>query len=194
MGIALHTFGRGARRAGPQKATPATLTARFGCGTVWVMSAIELAPLSDRLDEEEVKALGRLLEQAGTKLPALEEHITHTFAKRLSEEAMTEFLDRLDAHDVAADIYLPIEFEGPLTVGDYRVASAHALQETLEEMKEELAIEDEDDFDDEEDEDEDDEEMDEGSVIEAQMRNIWQLVNDACGESIEKNFPLHLRV
>ena len=158
------------------------------------MSAIELAPLSDRLDEEEVKALGRLLEQAGTKLPALEEHITHTFAKRLSEEAMTEFLDRLAAHDVAADIYLPIEFEGPLTVGDYRVASAHALQETLEEMKEELAIEDEDDFDDEEDEDEDDEEMDEGSVIEAQMRNIWQLVNDACGESIEKNFPLHLRV
>ena len=79
-------------------------------------------------------------------------------------------------------------------MGDYRVASAHALQETLEEMKEELAIEDEDDFDDEEDEDEDDEEMDEGSVIEAQMRNIWQLVNDACGESIEKNFPLHLRV
>jgi hypothetical protein len=72
------------------------------------------------------------------------------------------------------------------------VASAYALQETLEEMKEELAIED-DDFE-EEDEDEDSEELDEGSVIEAQMRNIWQLVTDACSESIEKNFPLHLRV
>jgi len=169
------------------------LTARFGCGTVWVMSAIELGPLSDRLDEEEIKSLGRMLEQAGAKLPAMEDHITQTFAKRLSEEAMTEFIDRLDAHDIAAEIYLPVEFEGPLTVGDLRVASAYSLQETLEEMKEELAIED-DDFEDDEDEDEENEELDEGSVIEAQMRNIWQLVTDACSESIEKSFPLHLRV
>ena len=157
------------------------------------MSAIELAPLSDRLDEDEVKSLAKLLEQAGAKLPAMDDHTTQTFAKRLSEEAMTEFIDRLDAHDVAADIYLPVEFEGSLAVGDYRVASAFALQDTLEEMKEELAIED--DYDEEEEEeDEDGEEMDEGSVIEAQMRNIWQLVNDACSESIEKSFPLHLRV
>ena len=158
------------------------------------MSAIELGPLSDRLDEEELKTLGRLLEQAGSKLPEMEDHITQTFAKRLNEEAMTEFLDRLDAHDVAADIYLPVEFEGTLIVGDYRVASAHALQETLEEMKEELAIEDEDFEEDEEDEDDGAEEVDEGSVIEAQMRNIWQLVTDACSESIEKSYPLHLRV
>jgi hypothetical protein len=157
------------------------------------MSAIELAPLSDRLDEDEMKSLAHLLEQAGSKLPNMEDHTTHTFAKRLSEEAMTEFVDRLDAHDVAADIYLPVEFEGPLVVGDYRIASAFALQETLEEMKEELAIEDEE-FEEEEDEEEDTEEMDEGSVIEAQMRNIWQLVTDACGESIEKSFPLHLRI
>ena len=172
----------------------ATLTARSPCGTVWIMSAIELAPLADRLDVEEVKLLGKLLEQAGAKLPALDDHTTHTFAKRLNEEAMTEFLDRLEAHDVAADIYLPLEFEGPITVGDFRVASAYALQETLEEMKEELAIEDDTFEKDEEDEEEDAEEVDEGSVIEAQMRNIWQLVADACGESLEKNYPLHLRV
>lgn len=157
------------------------------------MSAIELAPLTDRLDEDEIKSLARLLEQAGAKLPAMDEHTTQTFAKRLSEEAMTEFIDRLDAHDIAAEIYLPVEFEGPLTVGDMRVASAYSLQETLEEMKEELAIEDYEDDDEDEDE-EDGEELDEGSVIEAQMRNIWQLVNDACSESIEKTFPLHLRV
>jgi hypothetical protein len=106
---------------------------------------------------------------------------------------MTEFLDRLDAHDIAADIYLPLEFDGSLTVGDYRVASAFSLQETLEEMKEELAIEDEE-FEDEDEEEDDGEEIDEGSVIEAQMRNIWQLVTDACSESLEKHYPLHLRV
>jgi hypothetical protein len=177
------------------KASFPTLTARSACGTVWGMSAIELAPLSDRLDEDELKSLTRLLEQAGAKLPEMDDHTTQTFAKRLSEEAMTEFLDRLDAHDIAADIYLPLEFEGPLTVGEYKVASAYALQDTLEEMREELAIEDDDDYDDEDEEEEDDgEEMDEGSVIEAQMRNIWQLVSDACSESIEKTFPLHLRV
>ena len=172
----------------------ATLTARLGCGTVVLMSAIELAPLSDRLDEEEMKSLGRLLEQAGAKLPAQDDHTTHTFAKRLNEEAMTEFLDRLDAHDVAADIYLPLEFDGPLTVGEFRVASAYSLQETLEEMKEELAIEDEEFEKEDEEEEEDAEEIDEGSVIEAQMRNIWQLITDACSESIEKNYPLHVRV
>jgi len=170
------------------------LTGRLGCGTVVGMSAIELAPLSDRLDEEEMKSLGRLLEQAGTKLPAQGDHTTHTFAKRLNEEAMTEFLDRLDAHDIAADIYLPLEFDGPLTVGEFRVASAYSLQETLEEMKEELAIEDEEFKDEDEDEEEDAEEVDEGSVIEAQMRNIWQLITDACSESIEKSYPLHVRI
>jgi hypothetical protein len=157
------------------------------------MSAIELAPLSDRLDEDEIKSLAKLLAQAGAKLPAMDEHTTQTFAKRLSEEAMTEFIDRLDAHDIAAEIYLPVEFEGPLSIGELRVASAYSLQETLEEMKEELAIED-DDFDEDDEDDEDSEELDEGSVIEAQMRNIWQLVSDACSESIEKTFPLHLRV
>ena len=177
-----------------RKTQRATLTARLGCGTVGGMSVIELAPLSDRLDEDEMKSLGRLLEQAGAKLPAQDDHTTHTFAKRLNEEAMTEFLDRLDAHDIAADIYLPLEFDGPLIVGEFRVASAHSLQETLEEMKEELAIEDEEFEDEDEDEEEDAEEIDEGTVIEAQMRNIWQLVTDACSESIEKNYPLHLRV
>jgi hypothetical protein len=158
------------------------------------MSEIELGPLSDRLDEEELKLLGKRLEQAGSKLPATDDHATQTFAKRINEDAMTEFLDRLDAHDIAADIYLPLEFDGTVVVGDFRVASAHNLQETLEEMREELAIEDDYEEDEDEEDEDEDEEVDEGSVIEAQMRNIWQLVTDACSEALEKNSPLHLRV
>src|SRR5438477_984882 len=132
------------------------------------MAEIEIAPLSHRLDEDEVKTLGRLLTEAGA--PAIErtdEHASHTIAARLSEEALTEFLDRLDAHDLGAEIYLPIEFDGRVTVGEYRVASTQALMDVLEEMKEELDVdgEAEDDEDEEEDEDEDEEE-DEGTVIE----------------------------
>jgi hypothetical protein len=159
------------------------------------MSEIELGPVSERLDEEEVKTLGRLLDQAGAKYPLNDENQTsQIIASRLSEDAMTEFLDRLEAHDIAADMYLPTEFEGRLTVGDYRVASAQTLVDILEEMKEELAVEEDDDYDDEEDEEEDEEDEDEGTVIEAQLRNIWRLVNDAAGESVDKGIPLHLRV
>jgi hypothetical protein len=160
------------------------------------MSEIELGAVSDRLDDEEIKTLHRLLDQAGAKYSANEDnHTTQTIAARLSEDAMTEFLDRLEAHDIAADIYLPVEFEGRLTVGELRVASAQSLVDILEEMKEELAVEEDDDYDDDEEEEEDDDDdAEEGTVIEAQLRNIWRLVNDACGESLDKNIPLHLRI
>ncbi len=162
------------------------------------MSEIELAPLSHRLDEDEIKTLLALLEQNGAaRMPRSDESAAHTIAARLNEHAMTEFLDRLDAHDLGAEIYLPVEFDGRITVGDFRVASAQALTDVLEEMKDELNVDAEGDDEDEDNEDEDEEESDdedEGTVIEAQLRHIWQLVSDAAVESLEKNLPLHLQV
>jgi hypothetical protein len=157
------------------------------------MAEIELAPLSHRLDDDEMKTLARLMEEAGIpRIGKADEHSAHTIGARLSEEALTEFLDRLDAHDIGAEIYLPIEFEGRVAVGDYRVASSQVLLEILEEMKEELDVDAEEE--DEEEEEEDDVEEDEGTVIEAQLRHIWHLVADGATESIEKNLPLHLQV
>jgi len=162
------------------------------------MAEIELAPLSHRLEEDEIKTLQKRLQDAGIpSLGRIDEHASHTVASRLSEDAVTEFLDRLDAHDIGAEIYLPIEFDGRLEVGEYRFASAQALAEVLEEMREELGVEEEEDFEDEdeeEDEDEDEEDEDDKSVIEAQLRHIWQLVTDAASECIEKNLPLHIQV
>jgi len=158
------------------------------------MAEIELAPLSHRLDDDETKTLVRLLEEAGApRIAKHDEHSAHTIAARLSEEALTEFLDRLDAHDIGAEIYLPIEFEGRVVVGEYRVASSQLLLDVLEEMREELNVDAEEEEEDEEDE-EDDAEEDEGTVIEAQLRHIWHLVADGATESIEKNLPLHLQV
>ena len=143
------------------------------------MAEIELAPLSHRLDEDEVRTLGKLLKEAGADpLDKSDEHASHTIAARLSEEALTEFLDRLDAHDLGAEIYMPVEFEGRVTVGDFRVASSQALLDVLEEMHEE----------------EEEEEDDEGTVIEAQLRHIWHLVADGATESIEKGMPLHIQL
>jgi len=158
------------------------------------MAEIELAPLSHRLDEDEVKTLGKLLSEAGAPpFEKTDEHASHTIAARLSEEALTEFLDRLDAHDLGAEIYVPVEFEGRVVVGDFRVASSQALLDILEEMREELNVDAEDEDEDEEEEEEDEDE-DEGTVIEAQLRHIWHLVTDGVTESLEKNMPLHLQV
>jgi hypothetical protein len=161
------------------------------------MSEIELAPLSETLDDDELRTLQKLVEQAGARLAANEDQTRHKIATRLDEDAMTEFLDRLEAHDMAADIYIPVEFEGRLTVGEYRVASAQLLVDVLEEMKDELDVEEEkEEYEDEEleDEDEEEEEEEDSTVIEAQLRHIWQLVSDACNQSVEKSVPLHLRV
>ena len=157
------------------------------------MAEIELAPLSHRLDEDEMRTLGKLLKEAGVDpLDKGDEHASHTIAARLSEEALTEFLDRLDAHDLGAEIYMPVEFEGRVTVGDFRVASSQALLDVLEEMREELSVDtDEPEEDEEEEEDEDD---DEGTVIEAQLRHIWHLVADGATESIDKGMPLHIQL
>jgi hypothetical protein len=157
------------------------------------MSEIELAPLSETLDDDELKTLQKLLEQAGARFGGNDDQTRHKIATRLDEDAMTEFLDRLEAHDMAADIYVPAEFEGRLHVGDYRVASAQLL---AEEMKDELAVEeDKEEYEDEEaEEEEDDAEEDDSTVIEAQLRHIWQLVSDGCNEAVEKNVPLYLRV
>ena len=173
----------------------ARLTADDACSTLTPMAEIELAPLSHRLDEDEVKTLWRLLSEAGaTAIEKADEHASHTIAARLSEEALTEFLDRLDAHDLGAEIYVPVEFEGRVTVGEFRVASSQALLDVLEEMREELNVDTEEEDEEEEEEEDEDEDEDEGTVIEAQLRHIWHLVSDGVTESLEKNLPLHLQV
>ena len=169
------------------------MTSVGACGTVMRMAEIELAPLSHRLDEDEARTLAKLLAEAGA-VPGEkgDEHASHTIAARLSEEALTEFLDRLDAHDLGAEIYMPVEFEGRVVVGDFRVASSQALLDVLEEMREELSVDTEEPEEDEEEDEE--EEEDEGTVIEAQLRHIWHLVADGATESIEKGLPLHIQL
>src|SRR5260370_28747279 len=117
---------------------------------------MEEAPLAHGRADEEMKPSGRSRDGLGVGgQQKSDEHSAHTIAARLSEEALTEFLDRLDAHDIGAEIYLPLEFEGRVTVGEYRVASSQALLGVLEEVKEELDVDpDAEDEDEEEEQDE----------------------------------------
>jgi hypothetical protein len=117
---------------------------------------------------------------------------------------VADFLDRLDAHDVSADIYVPAEFDGVVKVGPLKVGSAHGLVTVLEEMKEELLADDEDEEDEDDDDEDDDDLVDEdqeddyeasGSLRakDDQLRVLWRLLFKAAGEAADRGTVLFVK-
>ena len=155
------------------------------------MPSIEVGPLSVRMGDEEIAELAAAMEtaDAGT-MPPSDESAGGTLEDGLDEDALTEFMDRLEGNDIAADIYLPVEFEGRLEAADFRVASLHALAEVLEGMAEDLDIEDEEDEEDEGDEDEDEDFASEIELLEDRIRNIWRIMFDAAQQAVENGLCL----
>jgi len=152
------------------------------------MAEIEIGPLSDRLSDEEIAELAKQMEKLGAPQLPRSDGEPSIIADAIDDDTLAEFNDRLDAHDLAAEIYLPIEFEGTVEVGGLRVASAALLVEVLEEVKDELDVEDEDDDDDDDDEDED-----EDRLMDAQLRSLWKVYYGAAQAAVEKKLPLHIK-
>jgi hypothetical protein len=150
------------------------------------MAEIEVGPLSDRLSDEEIAELAKQMERLGAPQLPRSDGEASVLAEGIDDDAMTEFHDRLDAHDLAAEIYLPIEFEGIAEVAGLRVASAPALLDALDEVKDELDVEEDED----DDEDSDDDERD---VMDAQLKQLWKIYYDAAQTAIDKKLPLHIR-
>ena len=151
------------------------------------MAEIEIGPLSDRLTDEEIAELAAQLEKVGApQLPRGDEGHQATLGDGMDDNALSEFMDRLEGHDIAADIYLPIEFEGILEVADLRVGSLQLLVEILDELKDEL--------DDEEEEAEDEESYDDDQKILAQqLRSAWKLFSTGSAAALERHLPLHVK-
>ena len=61
------------------------------------------------------------------QLPRGDEGHQATLGDGMDDNALSEFMDRLEGHDIAADIYLPVEFEGIVEVADLRVGSLPLL-------------------------------------------------------------------
>jgi len=168
------------------------------------MATVELGSLSQHFDEDEVAAIRKALRKHDVNVEDAD-HDTVVVAKDLDSDVVADFLDRLDAHEVSADIYLPFEFDGVVKVGPLKVASAQALVHVLEEMKEELLADDEEEEDDDdEDEDDDDvaEEADEEDDYEAsgslrakddQLRVLWRLLFKAAGEAADRGTTLFIK-
>jgi hypothetical protein len=151
------------------------------------MAEIEIGPLTDRLTDEEIGELAAALEKVGApQLPRGDESHQATLGDGIDDNALSEFMDRLEGHDVAADIYLPVEFDAIVEVAELRVGSLPLLVEVLDELKDEL--------DDEEEEAEDDEAYDDDQKILAlQLRQAWKLFYNGANAALERHLPLHVK-
>ena len=100
------------------------------------MAAIEVAPLGDRFGEDEIAALASALQGVGAPvLPNADESAAKTIADGVDGELVADFLDRLEAFDMACDVYVPVEFESRVEVGELRVGSSQCLIDVLDEMR-----------------------------------------------------------
>ena len=153
------------------------------------MAEIEIGPLTDRLSDDEIADLARQMERLGApQLPRGEEHSAGSFSDVVDDDTLSELYDRLEVHDAAAEIYLPIEFDGAVEVGGMRVASAPVLVDVLEEIKDELDL-------DEEEEEEEDEEVfdDDRRVLDQQLKALWKILYTGAQTAVEKKIPLHIK-
>jgi hypothetical protein len=151
------------------------------------MAEIDIGPLTDRLTDEEIAELAAQLEKVGApQLPHGDESHQATLGDGVDETALSEFMDRLEGHDTAADIYLPVEFDGVLEVAELRIGSLPLLLEVLDELKDEL--------DDEEEEAEDDDSYDDDSkILAAQLRITWKLFYTGATSAMDRHLPLHVK-
>jgi hypothetical protein len=151
------------------------------------MAEIEIGPLTDRFNDDELAELASHLEKLGApQVPRGDESQQTSLGEGLDDTALSEFMDRLEGHDAAADVYLPVEFDGLFEVAELRVSSLPMLLEVLEELKDELDDEEED-IDDEESYDDDQ------RILAQQLRQAWKLFYTGATTAIERHLPLHIK-
>lgn len=169
------------------------------------MASLELSPLSEHLDAEEIELVnGAITETGGSELD-LDESLDPVIIDRdLDDDSFADFMDRLEANDASADIYVPGDFEDVLDVSGYRVGSSHALMLILESVKDDFFV-------DEDEEHGDDEEIDfesleetgeeisepEDSAMELkdeEMRHIWKLMYRGAKTSVSRKICLFVHI
>jgi hypothetical protein len=169
------------------------------------MATIELAPITEHLDADQIRAVKHALAEAGVGALAGDEHAEHTVLDRnVDDDVLKDFMDRLDANDGAADLYLPIDFEDVIEVDGMKIGSVHALELVLDSLKEDFFVDDADDDDDDdedaggdEDEDEDDDEIedddDDDEVKDVRLQHIWKLLSKGVKAATKKSVCLFVR-
>jgi hypothetical protein len=167
------------------------------------MAIIELGPLTQFLDDNEIKELMTALKKVGVSALPQHEDADRTDSETLDDDVWADFLDRLDAEDIGADMYLPVEFDGVITVGGFKVASVIALVDVLDDIKDDLDVErevddddDDDDDDDEEEEEEaeeDDDEDEDWRLREKLLKQVWKSLRTGAKTAVKREISLCIK-
>lgn len=171
------------------------------------MATLELSTLSEHLEADQIKAIKKALHEASAGALDGDEHAeTIVLDRNLDGDVLNDFMDRLDANDAAADIYLPLDFEDVLEVDGLRIGSAEALALVLDSLKEDFFVDEDEDDDDEEDDeergsldDEDDEDLDEEPdddddvVKDERLQHIWKLMAKGVKTATKRGLCLFVR-
>lgn len=154
------------------------------------MPSVEIGLLIDRLDENEMEELAAGLEAKGIDpLPDADESAGRAIATGIDEDAITELMDRLEGHEVAADIYLPMDFDVRIDILGIRAASLSALVMVLEEVAEDLNINDPDGMEEDEEDDDYSEDLD---IMEGRQRIVWRALYEGAQEAEEHGLCLFI--
>lgn len=154
------------------------------------MAEVEIAPLADRLAEDEIRTLESALKEVGAPhLQLGDESGSKTIADGVDEDLASELLDRLDAFDAACEVYLPLEFDAVVKVGDVRYGSLQSLIDALEEMKDDLDIEAEEETEDPAEDDDTD-----YDYIRAQLKQLWKVLYIGAQTSMDRKLALYVRI
>jgi len=149
------------------------------------MPELRLLALDDVLGAADIKKIQQeLTELEADALPEGDDY--EAIDEVLSENQLTDFMDLLDAQDMACSIYLPVEFDAQIEVESHTVGSVFSLLEALEDLREEMALEEE-----LEEAPGDDEEL-ELEVIEEQLAYAWRTFFRAATRSVDQKVPLHV--
>jgi hypothetical protein len=147
------------------------------------MAELRLLPLDETLSTAQMSTLSKELHEFGIDgIPESDDD--SDLEEVLGDDQLTDFMDRLEAHDQACDVYLPVEFEGAVEVGGQSFGSAYGLLDALEELRDELDIDDEGSNDEDDDLD--------MEVIEEQMRFAWRVFFRAASTCVDRQVPLHV--
>jgi hypothetical protein len=163
------------------------------------MAKIELGPLSQFLDDGEIKDLMKALKKVGVADLPKSDEAGGKVGDELDDDVWTDFLDRLEAEDVGADLYLPVEFDGVIEVAGLKVASSTVLIDILDDIKDDLDVdpeEDEDDDYDDDDEAEEEEEEDDDEDLrlkEKLMKQVWKSLYTGAKSAIDRELPLFVK-
>ena len=167
------------------------------------MASIEVGPLTNNLDDEEIAIIEEALEDADIEFMLDEDAESRLIESDLDEDFFAGFYDQLDANGVGCDIYIPGEFEEVVEVGDFRIGSASALLTALDDMRDEIFAGEGDDDDAGEFSDFNDDEDsfsrlgtgDDGSGDPQgeYMRYLWKVMAEAARTCISEHTGMYIR-